>query len=357
MKTAHPRFVMLLENALPVVVMGLLLLYTYAFFFVLPYPGFYWEVGGQVSAVYHQENGGGDVRLGDQLIQVGPVSIAEFDDDLRQQVLVNVLPGDRVPLVIERQGERLGVEWVMPGPSPTEVRTRLLYIWWLPYLFWGTGTFALLAVRPRAAQRSALVAFNYLTAIWISAGTGLSHSHIWLTPFVFRTAGWLFVPVYIHLNYLFPKPLGGLPRWTPVALYGATGAIILAEWAQLLPLYTLAYGFLFSAVASAAFLIAHWRRYPEQRRDVGLVIIGLAVGLLLPSGLSLLSTLVGSIDFIGSFALMALPAIPLGYINRASHQALGGIGTRSNRVLAFYTYFLMVGITASVVGNRLRQAG
>ena len=231
MKIAHPRLVLALENALPVLVMALLLLYTYAFFFVLPYPGMYWEVGGKVSSLYRQTNADSPLRLGDRLIRIGAVSMAQFEDDLRQQMPLDVPPGDRVPLIVERQAEQLALEWVMPGPTSAEVRTRLLYIWWLPYLFWATGTFALLAVRPRAAQRTALVAFNYLTAIWISAGSGLSHSHIWLSPFVFRTAGWLCVPVYLQLNYLFPKPLGVLPRWVPLSLYAAIGVIILAEWA------------------------------------------------------------------------------------------------------------------------------
>lgn len=353
MKIAHPRLVLALENALPVLVMALLLLYTYAFFFVLPYPGMYWEVGGKVSSLYRQTNADSPLRLGDRLIRIGAVSMAQFENDLRQQMPLDVPPGDRVPLIVERQAEQLALEWVMPGPTSAEVRTRLLYIWWLPYLFWATGTFALLAVRPRAAQRTALVAFNYLTAIWISAGSGLSHSHIWLSPFVFRTAGWLCVPVYLQLNYLFPKPLGVLPRWVPLSLYAAIGAIILAEWAQWLPVYSLAYGFLISALGSLALLAAHWRRHPEQRRDIALVLIGLAVGLMLPSALALLSTLTPSVDIVSGIALMALPAIPLGYIYAASRQALSGIGTRNNRVLAYYTYFLLLGVSSSLLGLTL----
>jgi signal transduction histidine kinase len=353
MKIAHPRLVLALENALPVLVMALLLLYTYAYFFVLPYTGMYWEVGGRVSSLYRQTNADSPLHLGDRLIRIGAVSMAQFEENLFQQMPLDVPPGDRVPLIVERQGEQLALEWVMPGPTSAEVRTRLLYIWWLPYLFWGTGTFALLAVRPRAAQRTALVAFNYLTATWISAGSGLSHSHIWLSPFIFRTAGWLCVPVYLQLNYLFPKPLGALPRWVPLSLYSAIGAIILAEWAQWLPLYSLAYGFLISALGSLALLAAHWRRHPEQRRDVALVLIGLAVGLMLPSALALLSTLFGSVDVVSGIALMALPAIPLGYINAASRQALSGIGTRSNRVLAYYTYFLLIGVSSSLLGLTL----
>ena len=353
MKIAHPRLVLALENALPALVMALLLLYTYAFFFVLPYTGMYWEVGGKVSSLYRQTNADSPLHLGDRLIRIGAVSMAQFEENLFRQMPLDVPPGDRVPLIVERQGEQLALEWGMPGPTSAEVRTRLLYIWWLPYLFWGTGTFALLAVRPRAAQRTALVAFNYLTAIWISAGAGLSHSHIWLSPFIFRTAGWLCVPVYLQLNYLFPKPLGALPGWVPLSLYAAIGAIILAEWAQWLPQYSLAYGFLISALGSLALLAAHWRRHPEQRRDVALVLIGLAVGLMLPSALALLSTLFGSVDVVSGIALMALPAIPLGYINAASHQALSGIGTRSNRVLAYYTYFLLIGVSSSLLGLTL----
>ena len=353
MKTAPPRLVLAIENALPVLVLTVLLSYTYAFFFVLPYSGMYWELGGNVSTLYGSENADSPLHLGDRLVQIGAVSLDQFEDDLSLLVPFDVSPGERVPLIVERQGEQLALEWAMPGPTPGEVRTRLLYIWWLPYLFWGTGTYALLVVRPRATQRTALVAFNYLTAIWISAGAGLSHSHIWLSPFVFRTAGWLCVPVYLQLNYLFPKPLGTLPRWVPLCLYTAIGAIIAAEWAQWLPVYSLAYGFLVSALGSLALLAAHWRRHPEQRRDIALVLIGLAVGLILPSALALLSTLTGSVDFVSGIALMALPAIPLSYIYAASRQALSGIGTRSNRVLAHYTYFLLVGISSSLLGLAL----
>jgi len=50
---------------------------------------------------------------------------------------------------------------------------------------------------------------------------------------------------------------------------------------------------------------------------------------------------------------MALPAIPLGYIYAASRQALSGIGTRNNRVLAYYTYFLLLGVSSSLLGLTL----
>lgn len=355
MRITHPRLLLFLEYALPVLILAVLLLYTYAFFFVLPYFGLYWEVGGEVTAIYVEPPGEPGLRLGDRLVKIGDTSISQFESNLDQQVLPDAHPGDRARLEVDRLGRRIGMDWVIPGPSPAEVRSRLLFIWWLPYLFWGTGTFALLALRPRAAQRTSLVAFNYLTAIWISAGAGLSHSHIWLSPFVFRTAGWLCVPVYLELNWLFPKPLGALPRWVPVSICLATGAIIVAEWLQRLPLYSLAYGFLLSALASLALLVTHWRRHPEQRRGVSLVLIALAVGLMLPSILATLSAMFGSFDLVGSLSLMALPAISLAYIYAASRQTLSGIGTRSNRVLAYYSYFLMVGIAAAILGLSLER--
>ncbi len=350
MKPPQSRLLFRLEHALSVVVLAVLLLYTYAFFFVLPYSGMYWEVGGLVTSIYQPPGEDSGLRIGDRILRVGEVPISEFDADLRLQVFAGVAPGERVPIEIERGGQRMMIDWVFPGPNAGEVQTRLLYIWWLPYLFWGTGTFTLLALRPRATQRTSLVSFNYLTALWISAGAGLSHSHIWLSPFVFRTAGWLCVPVYLQLNWLFPKPLGVLRRWIPLAVYLFTGLIIVAEWLRRLPLYSLAFGFLGASVGSLILLAAHWRRHSDQRRQVTMVLVGLAIGLLLPSALALLSTLLGSFDFVGGLALLALPTIPLGYLFAASQQTLSGVGTRSNRVLAYYGYFLLIGISSALLG-------
>jgi hypothetical protein len=213
------------------VVLAVLLAYTYAFFFVLPYAGLYWEVGGLVTSLYQPPSKNSGLRLGDRILRIGDTSISDFDADLRLQVFAALAPGERVPIEIERQGQQLTIDWVFPGPNPREVQTRLLYIWWLPYLFWATGTFTLLALRPRATQRTSLVAFNFLTALWIS-GAG--------SPI--RTSGdpsSSVQPATVRSGTTGPSSKPSVPRRG--SHFPRSPMIIAAEWLRRLPLYSLAW--------------------------------------------------------------------------------------------------------------------
>src|SRR5690606_42005346 len=102
---------------------------------------------------------------------------------------------------------------------------RLNSQWWLGYVFWLAGTATLFLIRPRDQRWLLLIAFNYLPAIWLTAGT-TSSWHVWSSGLGLRSAVWLSVPVSLHLHWAFPSSLNRLP--TPFLWLGDRAAFMLA---------------------------------------------------------------------------------------------------------------------------------
>jgi hypothetical protein len=119
------------------------------------------------------------------------------------------------------------ISWAMPGPSAAELRGRYNLLV-LPYLFWLVGTLTLLLLRPFDTRWRLLIAFSYLTAIWLMAGL-VSQTAIWHSAIVMRMAIWLCVPIYWHLHWVFPQPLRRLPNWMWPTVYLIATALAAAE--------------------------------------------------------------------------------------------------------------------------------
>ncbi|MBI3763782.1 MAG: hypothetical protein HY260_18210, partial [Chloroflexi bacterium] len=67
------------ELALPWLVLIFLILYTYAFFYRIPFPGFNFSTSrAQVTEIHIQDLGRPSLEIGDELIQVGPVRWDDF---------------------------------------------------------------------------------------------------------------------------------------------------------------------------------------------------------------------------------------------------------------------------------------
>ena len=118
-----------------------------------------------------------------------------------------------------------------------------------------------------------MTAFNFLTAIWLITGSGVSTFHVWYGALVLRMAVWCCVPVYLHLHWVFPRPLGKLSPLLIGIIYAVTLALVIAQGLQLLPKSLYLLGFLVALGGSSILLLLHFVQQPQTRRDLWLLFV------------------------------------------------------------------------------------
>lgn len=348
MTTTHPvpQPHSFLEESLRWFTLAILMTFTYARFFQAPYAGFQWRTDGVVGEVHVR---GAGIEVADQLVQIGPVKWEDFRTNGRQTLFDGLEPGDFVPIIINRNGHALSIDWAYPGLNQNEFLARLNSEWFLPYAFWAIGILTALSLRPKDERWWMLIIFNYLTAFWLSMG-GLTPSHTWSSPFLLRAGVWLSVPVYLHLHWVFPRPLGKLHPLIPTVLYLAAGLFIALEWFALLPGSAYFLGFASAMLGSFALLVVHGFRRRIERRDAlvmlrlaGFVFVLLTAFGILAAVLSLSSQAGG--------VLLALPFIPGTYLYSAYRQQPGDLEVRANKIVAAYIFLTLIAVTLIIVSN------
>src|SRR5262245_26628967 len=125
------RFGNLLEYSIPWLVLGLLLIYTYAKFFEHPYAGFRAEPNGEVMFVFVPQNNQPALQADDQIIRIGDLSWVDFREDLGKRNFENARPGDVIPLTIMRNGQEVTIPWEFAGPNRGEINDLLVNEGWL----------------------------------------------------------------------------------------------------------------------------------------------------------------------------------------------------------------------------------
>jgi signal transduction histidine kinase len=352
---------MLVEYALPWIVLATLVTFTYGVFVQIPYAGF--EFAGEtISTIFSPPEKLDSIQVDDRLIEVGSVPWDEFQNDLRLRLFDKAVPGDIVTLIVERGGQVLSVDWEYPGPTLREILERLGSQWWMAYVFWLAGTATALFIRPRDTRWLLLVAFNFITAIWLAAGSGPSHWHIGESAIVLRAAVWMCVPVYLHFHWVFPKPFKRLPAFIWGALYVLAGVLALAQWFQIPSQTTFYWGFLLAVIVSLLLLVAHFILQPTYRRDVLLLIGGSALVFLPLLGVGI-ARLLGAQPsiFVQGGAFLAVPAIPGAYFYAVYRRQLGGMERRARRLVIVYLLAIMLGtlliLLISLFSSRLDLEG
>lgn len=342
-----PQFIF--DKFLPWVVLAILLLYTYAKFFEHPYIGFRVGPPGDVILIFVERGAQPTLEVGDQIIEIDSVRWEDFRLNLRMNIFEDVRPGQVLSLLIERGRQQISIPWKVPGFNLPEFIDLLISEGWLGFFFWIAGTFAFLALRPRDVRWQLMIAFNYLTAIWLILGSGVSFYHIWESAVFLRVAIWLSIPVYLHLHWVFPSPLGKLPKFVIWLSYIVAGLLAILEWFQLLPRSLYNIGFLLAAGGSFLLLLLHAFLRPESRRDLRLfviiaflsfipaVVIGFVLGFF-GERYGLLSAWMR-----GGGALLGLPLLPLAYLYAAFRRRLGNLELRMNRLLSIYGFVILLG--------------
>jgi uncharacterized membrane protein YeaQ/YmgE (transglycosylase-associated protein family) len=159
-----------------------------------------------------------------------------------------------------------------------------------------------------------------------------------------RIVIWLCVPVYLHLNWVFPIPLGKLPRNFIWAIYGIFLAIAVAQAFQFVSQDLYYLGFLFAILGSLTLLVMHAIRQPESRRDLAVLTILVFLAFAPSIGIGIAAA-IGTIngDFL-NLGLLGYPLIPFAYLYAAYRRQLGDLEWRVNRLLSAYIFLILLGI-------------
>jgi signal transduction histidine kinase len=337
MQNRYIRSWQLLENLIPIGVLALLLAFTYAFFFIAPYSGFFFNPSnGKIETIYISTNSTASLRIGDIILKIGPLTRERFTADATQVFFENANRADIVKVTVERDGQELTVPWVFPGLNRQEFISRLLNNWWLAFFFWAFGLATQLFMRPKDNRRRLLMIANYLTSLWLIFGN-LSTWQIWGSSVLFHSITWLIAPVYLNLHWDFPKPFKRLPLAAWLTLYLVAGFCAVGQFVQFFPRSFYLLGFLLMLAGSIALLAVHFARQPEQRSEVGLLVIAILIALMPSISVGIIEQF-GNLPNAGSLALLTLPIMPGAYFFAVYRRQLGGLELRANRVITFVIY-------------------
>lgn len=337
----------LIPYAISACVFLILNFYSYAKIFEIPYIGFdFSPVDGTVIGIFTDEPAGQLIK-GDRLLRVGNTDFEAYKTNLRQPLFGPLRSGEVVSLVIQRGDQIFNIEWVIPTPTTDEIIDRLNLLW-MPYLFWMAGTATLLLVRPKDIRWRYLIAFYYLTALWLMFGL-VSSGVIWHSAILLRVLTWWCVPIFLQLHWYFPRPLGSLPRSLSWGL--SLGAAVMSglEWFQLLPPSTYLLGFLLALGGSVALLIAHAVVQPDSRRELKLVAAAVVI-IILPTFTfgTIAANFLDIPLWYGWGALLGLLALPGAYFYSIYRQQLGGLELRANRLITLYLFAIGLFIAFTV---------
>src|SRR5689334_6625533 len=196
MKIQGNLLVKIFEYIVPWLVLAILLTYSYAKFFR---HGYGFRMGGTTGLVLFVFDQQPEPTLheNDRIVQIGSVPWNDFQAHLSKSLFEGYKPGDIVPLTVQRAGQTMKIDWMYPSsPVRNEVLDQLISEWFIAYFFWLAGVLTILLVRPKDDSWLLMTLFDFLTAVWLIAGSGLSAYHIWYSAIVLRVAVWLCVPVY-----------------------------------------------------------------------------------------------------------------------------------------------------------------
>lgn len=348
MKTTPPPSRTFFETLLNISVLLILLLYTYARFFLAPYLGFQFNSSpGEISDIFVSQTQSPRLQVGDKIISINGHGLGEYQDDLLLDWVDGIRPGQSFPLVVQgADGEVKTIAWHLTGFTQTEFLGRLLNTWFLSYVFWLAGTLTMLLVRPKDERWGSLIAFFYVSAVWLIAGS-ISGKHLLASPFVFRAAIWMSLPIYLHLHWNFPRSFRPLSAKFWYSFYFLCGGLALAQCAGLLPdiAYILPFGL--AILGSCLIVVARFAIRKEERREIGLLFLAF----LLAFGPALIIAVLNAqenLPIATPGLLFSLLTLPGAYFYIVYRRQLGGAEFRANRLISLYL-FLILTLTLAVV--------
>jgi two-component system cell cycle sensor histidine kinase/response regulator CckA len=297
------------------------------------------------------------LAVGDRVLAIGKLDFATFSHHRTVELLSGFEGREVASARVLRHGRVLSLP----------VRTHINSLPWgavaglFPLVFWLMGSVAIIFLRPRDERWLVLVAFGYVTALWLSSGLA-SATHLRGSAVVFHATIWFFMPLSVHLHLILPNSLldGRVRRALLLSLYAA--ALLCAVLDFCYPLNGLPYGpVLFTAAGILASLGLLLLRLllpldPALKLAIRIMLFGLFFGLgpfVFFFGLRPLFRLAGVSDPWTLHpwllvSLLAVPLLPMSYIYAIYKHHLGALEFRANRLLGVYS-FSALSITALIV--------
>lgn len=330
------------ELIVPLAVLLVLVWYTYGILFVAPYPGFNFNNNtGRVVNIYSTADPTSALQVGDKLVQIGPITWEAYKKDARVMFFEGVQPGDIVEITVKRDGVDTTILWEFSGPDPAEFRSRFFNIWGLAFFFWLAGTAAQVLIRPKDSRRNLFIAANYLTALWLMFGS-LSSRHLWESSILLHAASWVLLPTYLHLHWMFPRPLRELPKFVWIIAYLTGFLLAAAEVIQALPKSLYALAVLAALIGSIILQAVHYARQPDRRREISLLALSIVIAFL-PTIFLGLFIFANTAHQYSGVTLLALPFMPSAYFYIIYRRQMGGLEVRFNRFIALYAFLILFG--------------
>lgn len=331
-----------IETPLSVLVLLTLIFFAYSILFRAPYSGFDFNPSeGRIDRVFVEAAPEASLQSGDVLIKIGDDTLDEYRKNRRLVFFEDKRPGDPVDILIRRNGQEMTVHWVFPGFNKAEFLGRFFNIWWLAFVFWLFGLMGQILIRPKDVRRLLFIAANHLTGIWLITGS-LSPSHLMESSTLMHATSWLLLPVYLHLHWIFPRPLNGLSKNMLVPVYILGIALALGEVLHLLPRSFYVLGILGALIGSLILELLHFIRQKDQRQNITFLAVGVFLAFA-PTIVFGLLILFSGFPAIGPITFLALPFMPLTYFNVIFRHQLGGLEIRANRLVSIYAFLIILG--------------
>jgi len=352
MKIQSDKLKNLLDVSGAILVLIILLFYTYVYLYKIPYLGFDFVLGsGKVTHITTQNYPPNALTEGDIILKVGKSSWSDYMARLPGTSLEPYLAKNRVELTVSHAGQTIQLDWTTPNQNWVEISHRIFSSIWLllPYSFWLAGAITLLNVRPRDQRRNLLVAFDFLIAIWTITGYQSSWDY-YSSSDVFHTAIWIFWPVSWHLHWIFPQPIRRLNPWIWIALYATTCAGAIVDYARILNFNLYPIPMILAASGSLIILGLHYFIQPQFRRQVLIVLVSLTIAVL-PGMVRVLASMVelppGPSEDIAYWSLIILS---IAYLYAIYYHQSGSLELRASSVLSllFYTVFVFLVCYATI---------
>jgi signal transduction histidine kinase len=351
-------FSLFFELSLSIFFLAVLVPFTVIQFFVRPYMGFdVLAPKGVVPAIYVNPANHQTPKVGDHIIQAGSITWEQFINSTTPFIFEGYRSGDIVPLILQRNGEKIHLDWTVPGISREEFLARLVSAWWIPYAFWLTGASTLLLVRPKDRRVWLLALFNFSTAIWFASGF-ISLTRIWHSMTIYQSAVWLNLPLTIHFNWEFPKPLRRIPKGILILLYGfGIGIGVLAQFVPFIHNHTII-GLMLAGVSGIVLMLIHYATQPSERGQMKFLIFVLSLSI--TPAMILTFARLGDTNFLAFETLgeWALLLIPVAFFYMVYRHQLGDLELRANRavtLLAFSVLLLSITFLVAFLINRSLQ--
>lgn len=335
------------------------LFFTYAYLVIAPFPGFEWDSQQLIITVESDTTKMNLIHTGDQLIAFGDLTWETYSTDRRRVPFEGLRTGDKTSITLVRDDKTLRMEWQMVGPTQASVVSRLVSTL-IATPFWLVGTIVALFLRPRDKRWLLLISFNYLVAIWFTAGS-VSPFHVVFSSLIQHSVAWLLALVTLHLHLVVPEPVfHRQPRYLMPILYGTAVLLASLELFQVFPASAYTLGLLLAFSGSLGLLA--YRSFARHSLAEKLAARLMLTSFVLAFGpgfvlwtIPILLNIPALTNLSTIITVLAVSLLPLTYTYVIFKHSLGSLEFRANRLLASASFVLLNVLAFGVVFSLLRR--